>query len=169
MTSPSENFEHDKLIPGSVNQPPSDLDRFELISAYIDDELSALEKQQVQGWLDNDPQSKALYMRLLALQSQIQTLEVPVSNCSADEITGRVFQSLERRRHLRRLALGSSAVAATVVATIMGLVPGSEPGWRLAQSPNPGQNTANEVMLAVALDKPAIDIPKSLNGYAVER
>ena len=147
--------------------PKTALHRFELISAYIDDELSASERKQVQSWIDREPQMKTLYTRLLALQSQIQSLEAPTSNRSADEIAERVFHSLDRRRRQRRLLLGGSAIAASILATITGLIPGVSPGWKFAQSGDSGQNTADTVMLAVALDKPAINIPKPINGHSV--
>ena len=170
-----ESFEHDKFMAGSENKPKSysdcsqvqSLHRFELISAYIDDELSASERKQVQSWIDGEPQMKTLYTQLLALQSQMQSLEAPTSNRSADEIADRVFQSLDRRRRQRRLMLGGSAIAASILATITGFIPGVSPGWKFAQSGDSRQNTTNMVMLAVALDKPAINIPKPLNGHTV--
>ena len=163
-----ENFEHDKFVAGSENKSESSADRFELISAYIDDELSPTERKQVQNWIDREPQMKTLYTQLLALQGQMQSLEAPASSPSADEITEAVFQSLDRRRRQRRLILGGSAIAASILATFTGLIPGVSPGWRYAQSGS-GQNNADTVMLAVALNKPAINIPKPLNGYNVEQ
>ena len=148
--------------------PKTALHRFELISAYIDDELSPTERKQVQNWIDREPQIKTLYTQLLALQGQMQSLEAPTTNRSADEIAEGVFQSLDRRRRQRRLMLGGSAIAASILATFTGLIPGVSPVWRYAQSGS-GQNNVDTVMLAVALNKPAINIPKPLNGYNVEQ
>ena len=180
MTSQFDNFEHDKLKTDKTRSNPmsselnnnaakssSELDRFELVSAYIDGELSAAERKRVQAWIDREPEMKTLYTNLLALQGQMQSLEAPASK-SADKITEGVFKSLDRRRHQRRLMLGGSAIAASVLATITGLIPGVAPAWRSARNA-PAQNPADTVMLAVALNKPTIDIPKPLNGYNVEQ
>ena len=170
MTSKFENFEHNRSIDRSNEEMELPADNFELLSAYLDGELSSTERKQVQTRLDQDPQLKKLYTRLLALQSQIQSLPVPPRSESAAEIAEKVFQSLSRRRRQRRLLLGGSAIAATFLATITGLIPGiSSPSWRLAQFSAPNKIDSEAVMLAVALNKPTIDIPKSINGYNFEQ
>ncbi|MGL5075931.1 MAG: anti-sigma factor family protein, partial [Waterburya sp.] len=76
MTSKFEDFEHDQSMVNSNQQQKIPTDNFELISAYLDGELSPTERYQVQQWIDEDPQMKRLYHRLLALQGEIQSLEV---------------------------------------------------------------------------------------------
>lgn len=166
MTSKFEDFEHNRRIDSSNEEMELPTDDFELISAYIDGELSADERNQVQIQLDQDPQFRKLYTQLLTLQSQMQGLPTPATSESATEIAEKVFQSLDHRRRQRTLLLGGSAIAATFLATITGLMPGiSSPSWRLAQFSTPNQIDSERVMLAVALNKPTIDIPKSINGY----
>ena len=105
----------------------------------------------------------------LALQSQIQNLEAPPNQRTVGEITEQVFQSLDHRRNRRRLVLGGSAIAACL-ATITGLSLGIlSPGLKVAQSPSSRENLSDSVMLAVALNKPAINIPKSVNGYNIQQ
>jgi anti-sigma factor RsiW len=175
MTSKFEDFE-DEQPNVNLNQGIEfPADSFELISAYLDGELSPTERHQVQKWIDQDPQIKAIYSKLLTLQSQIQTLEAPPHQRTVGEITEQVFQSLDRRRRQRRLVLGGSAIAASCLVAITGLISGMmPPSLRLAQSPSsnkiaPGiesnQIEPNNVMLAVALNKPAINIPKLVDGY----
>ena len=144
-------------------------DSFELLSAYIDGELSPSEKEQVQTWLDCDPKFKQLYVQLLALQGQIQNFVPPKSEKSTAEITAGVFQSIDsHRRRRRKLVWGGGAIAASFVATISGIIPGlSSLSVKMADV-NPPNNIPNSVMLAVAVDQPAINIPKSLAGYDVE-
>jgi predicted anti-sigma-YlaC factor YlaD len=183
MTSKFEDFEDDQPIVNfnvSLNQEIElPTDSFELISAYLDGELSPIQRHRVQKWIDQDPQMKAIYSKLLVLQSQIQGLEAPPHQRTVGEITEQVFQSLDRRRRQRRLLLGGSAIAASCLVAITGLISGMMPtSLRLAQSlssskivPEIESNEIepNNVMLAVALNKPAINIPKLVNGYTIEQ
>lgn len=158
---PQDNLETEDLPP----------DCFELLSAYIDGELSLTEKQQVQTWLDEDPEVKAIYTQLMSLQGQMQHSVAPKSEKSVAEITTEVFQTLDldlRRSRRRKLVWGGSAIAASVLAIISGIVPGTNPlGLRMAQTSSPKVNTSS-VMLAVAVNKPAIDIPKAVEGYSFD-
>ena len=149
---PSAKFQlHDDSIP----------DDFELLSAYIDRELSPLETKQVQTRLDNNPEFKKLYTQLLALQNQLNHSVAPSSEKSVEEITAGVFRAIDRtRRRRRKFVWGGTAIAATFLATISGLVPFSP---RMAEV---DRGNSNSVMLAVAVDRPAINIPKSVTGYS---
>jgi anti-sigma factor RsiW len=137
-------------------------DSFELLSAYIDGELSPYEKAQVQTWLDADSQFQRLYLRLLTLQGQIQHLKAPSSQESTAKITTGVFQSIRHRRR-RKLVWGVSAIAVSAIATFIAIIPGFS---KLTLSPDLAKvispdRTSSPVMLAVAVDQPAINIPKS--------
>ena len=168
MTSEFESFKHrDLSVENECSEQKGSIpDSFELLSAYIDDELSPSNKKQVQTRLDRDPQFKQLYLQLLNLQSQIQNFVVPADDTSTAEITDRVFQSIDRSRNQkRRLMLGSSALAASIIAAFSGLFGGFSsfsPNMAEVNSPN---NASKSVMLAVAVDRPAINIPKSVTGY----
>ena len=141
-------------------------DSFELLSAYIDGELSPSEKKQVQAWLDCDPEFKQLYTQLLNLQGQIQNFVVPSDEKSTAEIAAGVFQSIDRHHHKRRtLVWGGSAVAASIIPSISGIIPGFSPlSFNVAKVNS--DNISGQVMLAVAVDQPAINIPKSITGYS---
>lgn len=157
-----EDSDRDRLAELSTND-------FELISAYLDGELSPTEKVQVQGWIDSDPELKAVYTRMLTVQGQMQNLKIPEGDRSVAEITANVFQSVDRRRRQRRLSIGASAIAASLVAGIIGSFSGFGSGsLRIARSPN-SEVRSDTVMLAVALNKPAIDIPKAINSYDLEQ
>lgn len=164
-----EDFEHDRSVSDCDLTPGKATDSFELLSAYIDGELPPLERNRVQTWIDRDPRAKNLYTQLLSLQGQMQSLDAPPARASADEIAERVFKSVERRRR-RRLWLGGSAIAASVLATMTGMIPGITPaGLRLARTPHVEHTAPSSLMLAVAVNKPAINIPKPINGFAPER
>ena len=157
-----EDFDRDRSAKDS--EAADSIDRFELISAYLDGELSPTEKTQVQTWLDRDPELKAVYTSMLTLQGQMQNLPAPPSTSSAEEIAAKVFQSVDRRQRQRRLLMVGSAIAASVLAGVGGLIPGIGSNSLKMASPNLQENQPDTVMLAVALNKPAINIPKSANG-----
>lgn len=170
MTSKFEGFKHNQSAE-TQNQEIENLapDRFELLSAYIDGELTPSEQNEVQTWLDQDPEIKHLYTNLLALQGQMQHSIAPPSDKTVVEITAEVFQSIDRSRlWQRKLFWGASAIAASYLATISGIVPGiGNSSLRMAEISPPATVTSNSVMLAVAVNKPAINIPKTVTGYSI--
>lgn len=166
MTPKFDDFEQDNPAnQEELTQLPTDC--FELLSSYIDGELSAAEKNQVQQWLDQDPQIKQLYTQLLKLQSNMQCSVANPCDKSTAQITAGVFQSIDHHRRQRKLVWGSSAIAATIMASLTGIIPGFNPlQLKMANQPHPQQTPT--VMLAVAVDKPAINIPKGISGYDIE-
>ena len=166
MTSKHDDFKYNEAAFNLGEDESLPIDCFELLSAYIDGELSPNQRTQVQRLLDRRPEIKSLYIQLLTLQGQMQSSIAPPSNKSVAEITAGVFQSIEQRRRQRRLIWGGSVIAASVLAGITGLIPGFTPGLRMAEIPARGGSQS--VMLAVAVNKPAINIPKAVNGYGIE-
>lgn len=148
--------------PPHNNQPPRpEQDCFELLSAYIDGEVTAAERQQVQHLLDTDANTKKLYTQLLQLQQGIQNIPAPPKQQSAEQLSEKVFQQIERRQHKRALVWGGGAIAAMLVAAVSGLIPGiNSPVLRVAESLQ-NQRPNGRVMLAIAVDKPAVQIPKA--------
>lgn len=135
--------------------------RFELLSAYIDGEATVAERQQVQQWLDNDPEIKQTYQQLLQLQGSMKNLTVPPQETVvADILTERVFSSIDRSRNRKRAIIWGGAIAATVMATFSSLVPFPAPSLRMAQDSTPNKIT-KPMMVAVSLNKPAVVIPKA--------
>lgn len=153
---------------GRTPQSGSPRDRFELLSAYLDGEATAAERQQVQHWLDSDPEVQQLYRRLLALRRGFQTIPTPVAAQSSDEIARGVFQRLRQRQLKRTAVLGGGAIAAVLVGTLSSLLSGGQaPGLKFAES-NPSLYTAaissspiDGEMLKIAIDRPVVEIPKA--------
>lgn len=166
MTSEFEGLKHD-LSAENLDTELENLttDSFELLSAYIDGELSPAEKKQVQTWLDRDPQFKQMYLQLLNLQGQIQNFVIPPNEKSSAEIAAGVFESIDRSRHRRNFAWIGSAIAASAIAAVSGIIPGFSPWSVNTAKVDPSNSISSQVMLAVAIDQPAINIPKSVNGY----
>ncbi|XGV99214.1 MAG: anti-sigma factor [Leptolyngbya sp. BL-A-14] len=160
---PSPMNDHDSSS-GSSNLMQRD--RFELLSAYLDGEVTAAERKLVEEWLVNDPSIQRLHSRLLKLRHGLQQMPVPTTAQSTEQTVNEVFARLERKPKLS-LVWGGAAIAALFVGAIVSnLLPGTQaPTPQIAKNSQqpvietPQANT-NEVLL-VALDKPLVDIPKA--------
>ncbi|MEG4857318.1 zf-HC2 domain-containing protein [Microcoleus sp. K1-B6] len=148
-------------------------DRFELLSAYLDGEVTATERRQVEEWLTNDPTTKRLYSRLLMMQQSFQAMPVPAAQQSAEELATKVLQRVERKPK-KTWILGGGAIAALLVAVVSGV--GSDRQLfapQFARSPVPAESDGlimalneplvemvnpNDLMLGV--NAPIMDIPK---------
>ncbi|MEG3931809.1 MULTISPECIES: zf-HC2 domain-containing protein [unclassified Microcoleus] len=148
-------------------------DRFELLSAYLDGEVTAAERRQVEEWLTNDPTTKRLYSRLLMMQQSFQAMPVPAAEQSAEELATKVLQRVERKPK-RTWIVGGGAIAALLVAVVSG-VGGDRQLFapQFARSPVPAESDGlimalneplvemvnpNDLMLGV--NAPIMDIPK---------
>ncbi len=140
-------------------------ERFELLSAYLDGELTAAERRQVEDWLSNDASVKKLYARLLKVRQGLRALPVPQSQ-PAEEAVQQVLGRVRRRSRLLVLG-GGAAIAACVLGAISGVFPGGESGApQFAQKPiEQTQPTkpvnASPSPLMVAINNPIIPIPKT--------
>lgn len=136
-------------------------DRFELLSAYLDGEVSATERKQVEHWLETDPNIQCLYKRLLNLRQRLRSTPVPAATQSVDVTVDRVFSRLENRRRKPILFVGGAAIAAAVIAAVSGIF-GNQNAWspQMANSPVRSDSEA----LTIALSEPVIQIPQVSNG-----
>lgn len=89
-------------------------ERLDLVSAYIDGEVSAEERRQVEMWLDTDAELRQEYQNMRLMQTKFQSSPVPQPIAAAD-ISERVFAKIDRRR--RRRWLSGGAVAAGIAAS----------------------------------------------------
>ena len=129
-------------------------DRFELLSAYLDGEVTAAERRQVEDWLTNDPTTKRLYSRLLMMQQGFQTMPVPAAEQSAQELAAKVLQRVERKPK-QTWILGGGAIAALLIAVVSGFGGGRQLfAPQFARSPVPAESDG----LIVALNEPLVEI-----------
>lgn len=147
-------------------------DRFELLSAYLDGEVTAAERRQVEDWLANDPSVQSLHKRLLSLRQSLKNLPVPQSENSIQETVNSVMARL-RRRSRKAWMFGGATVAACVIGSLASLIPNSEPGmFRFASNPlEQTQQSASEEMASlpmVALNEPLVQIPKATQSLPQE-
>ena len=161
MTFNYEDNNHNSSRPNNDQE-----DYFELLSAYLDGELEPAECAKVQQWLDEEPEIKRIYIQLLKLQNQMQNSAAPPSTISTAELSAGVFSQLDRtKRKQRSLVWCGSAIAAAVLAAISGMIPGINfSSLRMAKSSTQTDFSA-PIMLAVAVNKPAINIPKAATTY----
>jgi ferric-dicitrate binding protein FerR (iron transport regulator) len=125
--------------------------RFELLSAYIDGEVTPSERLQVQHWLDTEPEFKQLYTRLRCLPMDLQQIPIPSQN--VDLLTKKVFEHLDKRRNKRLVLIGSGVIAALTLG-LTALFLSDRPSREIAHQP---RSEAEPLM--IALNHPIIDIP----------
>ncbi|MEH1850745.1 MAG: transcriptional regulator [Nostoc sp.] len=141
-------------------------DRFELLSAYLDGEVTATERKQVEEWLANDASVQCLYARLLKLRQGLRTLPVPTAQQSPEVTVQQVLTRLHRRSRLNWM-VGGAAVAACAIGVVSGFVGGGSRVPQLAQRPEtePIQTSSASIVppspLMVGLNNPVIEIPKA--------
>ncbi|NJN87336.1 MAG: transcriptional regulator [Leptolyngbyaceae cyanobacterium SL_7_1] len=141
-------------------------DRFELLSAYLDGEVTAAERRQVEDWLANDPTVQQLYSRLLKLRQGIRAVpmtlvEQPVE-CTVQQVMAKV-----RRPSQFMWTWGSAAIAAAFVGLLVNDISiGPAATSHIASSPTLEviPEAIESDVLMIALDHPIIEIP----GVAVD-
>ncbi|MBD2327449.1 zf-HC2 domain-containing protein [Alkalinema sp. FACHB-956] len=157
-------------------------DRFELLSAYLDGEVTADERRQVESWLAEDAKMQQLHQRLVKLRQGFQSLPAPQPVQPIDQTIEQVMQKVDRRPRLTVLWGGGMAAAAAVaVAMVSNLTPmgyspqmannanktGKTEVAKVApQSPSVAETTSSPAApsdngLLVALDQPVLVISKS--------
>lgn len=131
-------------------------DRFELLSAYLDGEVSPEERRLVTVWLDKDPETQCLYRRLLQLRQGFRGLsrEHWQPTASSCDTANRVVRKLNHRFRMTCMA-GMTAVAVAVIGAFSGaLQPMERMGLGTLSASDGGDG------LEIALDQPPIAIPK---------
>ncbi|KAM3116499.1 anti-sigma factor family protein [Phormidesmis sp. 146-33] len=149
-----------------VESNPSQRDRFELLSAYLDGEVTAAERKQVEEWLVTDVTVQQLHSRLLKLRQGFRSLPTPQSQ-PVEVTVEKVFARLDRRPKLS-LVWGGTAIAALFVGAVtifapMGQSPTPEMARRVERPAvqSPQENLSDGDGLLVALDQPVLSIPKT--------
>ena len=134
-------------------------DRFELLSAYIDGEVTAAQRHQVQDLLSKDPDMQRLHARLMKLRQGLQQLSVPVCETTAPETAQQVFSKIDRRRSHKVFIWGGAALAALFVGAVSGAFSGNRSFVpQLASSPEP--EVVSEPLM-ISANQPVIKIPKA--------
>jgi anti-sigma factor RsiW len=162
--SEDKNNEEEREV--ALDLAGMDGDRFELLSAYLDGEVSPAERQQVKAWLDSDPQTQQLYQRLLKLRQGWQQAPAPTSIISVDDLAQKIFDRVEQPKKKRKvLYWAGGAIAALFAGALFSPIPiGYSPVPRLASQVE-FDNPSEDLLAAVAVDEPAVIIPKAASVH----
>lgn len=171
--NPNFNPHNDHHQPTPAGQPNSSSadtlqrDRFELLSAYLDGEVTAAERKQVEEWLATDPTMQRLHSQMLKLHYGFQNMPIPTQEKSVEQTVEQVLARVERKPR-RSLIWGGAAIAALFVGGLATVFSGDRsPIPQFANRPTqqeqtqPKSETASSEPLLIALDKPLVAIPKA--------
>lgn len=154
----------DDLTPPARSLDAVQRDRFEMLSAYMDGEVTADERRTVEDWLANDPTVQKLHARLLKLRQTFQAMPVPVaSEKSVQQTVDAVLARIDRRPHFS-VIWGGIALAAVAVGAVSSSLLGERPLFQMAQSSRDAaqtQTASKPEPLLIALDQPLIAISKT--------
>lgn len=156
MTSNLENLQK-----GQNTAELRAMDRFEMLSAYLDGEVTAAERQQIQQWLQEDAKVQELYGRLLELRRQMQSISFPSTEESANKISEQVFWRLDQRKRQQKLLWGGGAIAALFIGVCSQILTGENSF--LPQIANNNNNESEYLMVVV--NEPVVPIPKGVTSY----
>jgi anti-sigma factor RsiW len=168
----SSNRRQTKMNWATDNNKESDIDleeihsdRFELLSAYLDSEVSPTERQQIESWLASDPQARQLHQRLLKLRQGWQQAATPMATISADALADKVFERVDRRKNKRKVLFwAGGAIAALFAGVAIISDPVRTPIPQLANQLEM-EATPEDLLAAVSVDEPAVIIPKAADVY----
>jgi ferric-dicitrate binding protein FerR (iron transport regulator) len=131
--------------------------RFDLISAYIDNEVTLEERKLVQHWLDHDAAAKKLYRQLLGLQTNLRQIPVPAT-MAGDRLAEQVFRKVDGQRRRQYCVYGGAIFTAMAIAVGSYFVSGrNDPLSQIASSPSSISQERDHLM--IALNHPIMEIP----------
>ncbi len=142
-------------------------DRFELLSAYIDHEVTADERRQVETWINEDPAFAKMHRRMSKLQLGFQQLPSPTMAEHVDLTIAEVIKKVDRSWPDWRVltGMGGAMVAAAAIAAVT-LFPNTSPQLA-SKSTNPATKSSGQLQLPasstlmIALDQPTFVLTKA--------
>jgi anti-sigma factor RsiW len=149
-------------------------ERFELLSAYIDGEVTEAEEQLVEQWLSDDVDFRRLYQQQLRLRQSLIDLPVPVAAHSSvktetDVMINRVFAEIDKRSQRRKWKLAGIGISVAAVVGVFGSMftfnssPQFSPVANSIKSPAAPTQVKQEPIL-IAMEEPLVPLPKSMNS-----
>jgi predicted anti-sigma-YlaC factor YlaD len=155
-------------------------EKFELLSAYLDGEVSPEERKQVEAWLASDPEFQQTYQQMLTLQGSLRSMPVAIPSMPTEQLVSQVMGRLDRKpKRWVWGGIGAAAAAATIlIGAMSGLFTGNQTGTlRMAQQPKPQpaltdlpqpmvptiamrtSESVNPKALMIVLERPPVAIP----------
>lgn len=125
-----------------------DPQKFELLSSYLDGEVSPEERAQVEEWLRSDAELALCYRQQLRLQ---ELWRVPVSNVPASTSIHATWDYIQKRQQQRWWGRALALVGVCLLS-VGGVFVSQKYSWQQAQ----------EEPLILALEQPLLPMPKAL-------
>ena len=145
-------------------------ERFELLSAYIDGEVTNTEEQMVEQWLSDDVDFRRLYHQQIKLRQLLVDLPVPVAANSSTRaetnlIIDRVFAEIDKRSQRRKWKLAGFGVSVAAVVGILGSMFTFNSSPQFSPVANSIKNPAItiEEPVLIAMEEPLVPVPKSMS------
>jgi len=118
-------------------------DRFELLNAYLDGEVTAAERRQIEDWLTTDSGVQCLYARALKLRQEWQIIPMPLSQQPVKGTLGQMFPCMKTKSKMAAV-WGTTVLAAVLIGALSGVLwEHQSPVPTMAQAPQltvkPGQ------------------------------
>jgi anti-sigma factor RsiW len=158
-----------QIADNAMNTPE---ERFELLSAYIDGEVSDIEEQLVEQWLSDDIDFRRVYQQQLKLRQLLIDLPVPVeANSSAkletEKLIHQVMQEIDRRSLRRKWKLAGLGISMAAVVGIFGSLFTVNPNSQFSPVSNSinsvkGSTSVKDEPIIVAMEEPLVPLPKSM-------
>ena len=95
-------------------------DRFELLNAYLDGEVTAAERRQVEDWLTTDSAAQCLYSRAVGLRQKWQLMSPLAQQPVASEVK-QMFSCREKPK--RDVLWKATVLAAVLLGALSGVLP----------------------------------------------
>jgi anti-sigma factor RsiW len=131
--------------------------RFELLSAYLDRELTTETTEEVERWLIRDQQARKTYRNLLQLRYHIRRAPVYSSQGSSEALAKKVVSKATHQTLKQGLFWGGGTIAALFITMISGVFSWSDPPLsRLAKS---SESNVPSDSLMIVIDQPVVEIP----------
>lgn len=131
--------------------------RFELLSAYLDRELTAENTEKVEEWLTRDQQAQETYKNLLRLRYHIQRVPVYSSHHSSETLAKKVVSKANNKTLKQILFLGGGTMVALFITMMSGTF-----SWMNSSSTRLTRSDYSDLpsdTLTITLDQPVVEIP----------
>lgn len=168
MKSKFDEFNEDWPFDDELNPIDQDLEKFVLLSAYIDGEVTPSERRQVQQWLDTDPQFKQQYLQQLRLHQGMNRVPIPKESPSHQLIAKSVFQEIDQQNQQKRRWVGGGILLAAILGAITSNVlvkPSLTPQYsNLEGQPQQSSMGDSSEGLVIALNQPIVELPTDIHS-----
>jgi anti-sigma factor RsiW len=108
-------------INDSITMDMHERDRFELLNAYLDGEVTAAQRRQIEDWLITDSAVQCLYARALELRQKWQIMSPIAQQPIASEVK-RMF-SYRKTKPRSDVLWKATVLAAVLLGALSGVLP----------------------------------------------